>query len=104
MKYPDASEWFGSDEWYTCLTKHGERTDRRCPRCILRPLVADIYRMVFAGGDEGRKAASTAWKLQDGYGSVGFTPDQGWDWSGIRDSSPAALVTIGHALGLDVPE
>ena len=25
------------------------------------------------------------WQLQDGYGSPGFTPPQGWDWSGIRD-------------------
>src|SRR5581483_10532660 len=34
------------------------------------------------------------WKLQDGYGEVGFTPPQGWDWSGIRDSSDEAKVKI----------
>lgn len=28
------------------------------------------------------------WNLQDGYGTPGFTPSQGFDWSGIRDSSP----------------
>lgn len=28
------------------------------------------------------------WDLQDGYGEAGFTPPQGYDWSGIRDSSP----------------
>lgn len=31
------------------------------------------------------------WLLQDGYGEPGFTPPQGWDWSGIRDSSPDAI-------------
>lgn len=30
------------------------------------------------------------WDLQDGYGEAGFTPVQGWDWSGIRDSSEEA--------------
>lgn len=32
-------------------------------------------------------AAEAIWALQDGYGQPGFTPPQGWDWSGIRDSS-----------------
>lgn len=31
------------------------------------------------------------WRLQDGYGSEGYTPVQGWDWSGIRDSSTEAF-------------
>ena len=30
------------------------------------------------------------WATQDGYGTPGYTPDQGYDWSGIRDSSPEA--------------
>lgn len=30
------------------------------------------------------------WNIQDGYGEPGYTPCQGWDWSGIRDSSQAA--------------
>ena len=34
------------------------------------------------------------WKLQDGYGEPGFIPPQGWDWSGIRDSSDEAKVKI----------
>lgn len=37
---------------------------------------------------------SELWKLQDGYGSVGYVPVQGYDWSGIRDSSPAALLAM----------
>lgn len=31
------------------------------------------------------------WNRSDGYGPQGFMPDQGYDWSGIRDSSPAAI-------------
>lgn len=34
------------------------------------------------------------WSLQDGYGEPGFIPVQGWDWSGIRDSSDAAKVKM----------
>lgn len=28
---------------------------------------------------------------QDGYGIVGYIPSQGYDWSGIRDSTPEAV-------------
>jgi hypothetical protein len=31
------------------------------------------------------------WRLQDGYGEAGYVPPQGWDWSGIRDSSALAI-------------
>jgi hypothetical protein len=31
------------------------------------------------------------WSLSDGYGVAGFIPEQGYDWSGIRDSSTAAI-------------
>ena len=42
-----------------------------------------------------RKAVDAdVWKLQDGYGAPGYTPAQGWDWSGIRDSSREAKVAI----------
>lgn len=37
------------------------------------------------------RAIRMIWSEQDGYGAAGFTPAQGWDWSGIRDSSPAAI-------------
>jgi hypothetical protein len=36
-------------------------------------------------------AGERIWSLQDGYGEAGFTPCQGWDWSGIRDSTPEAI-------------
>lgn len=35
------------------------------------------------------------WALQDGYGCAGFTPVQGWDWSGIRDSTEGARKRMG---------
>lgn len=31
------------------------------------------------------------WALSDGYGEPGYIPPQGYDWSGIRDSSPEAI-------------
>jgi hypothetical protein len=31
------------------------------------------------------------WSLSDGYGEQGFMPSQGLDWSGVRDSSDAAV-------------
>lgn len=39
-----------------------------------------------------------SWEHQDGYGFIGYTPVQGWDWSGIRDSSPAAKKNIAKVL------
>lgn len=41
---------------------------------------------------------NASWRLQDGYGIPGFNPPQGWDWSGIRDSSEQAKRAIAEAL------
>jgi hypothetical protein len=38
------------------------------------------------------------WAKQDGYGVAGYTPPQGWDWSGIRDSSPAGVRNMKAAI------
>mgnify|MGYP001593109546 CR=1 FL=1 len=38
------------------------------------------------------------WSLQDGYGMPGYDPPQGWDWSGIRDSSPEAVKNMADAI------
>ena len=35
--------------------------------------------------------AQAVYELSDGYGVVGLVPDQGFDWSGIRDSSTEAI-------------
>jgi len=42
--------------------------------------------------------ADTLWSLQDGYGSAGYVPDQGYDWSGIRDSSTSAIEAMHAAI------
>lgn len=39
---------------------------------------------------DNETAFDRIWDLQDGYGVPGFTPSQGFDWSGIRDSTPEA--------------
>lgn len=36
-------------------------------------------------------ADNKIWKLSDGYGKKGYIPVQGYDWSGIRDSSVEAI-------------
>jgi hypothetical protein len=41
-----------------------------------------------------REAAAAIWLLQDGYGPAGTTPSQGFDWSGIRDSSDEAIASM----------
>lgn len=58
---------------------------------------------------EGLKAhlMGVTWSIQDGYGVPGFTPCQGWDWSGIRDSSDEAkkemaLVIISELAKRDI--
>jgi hypothetical protein len=38
------------------------------------------------------------WSLSDGYGEPGSVPAQGWDWSGIRDSTPAAVERMAAVL------
>lgn len=43
---------------------------------------------------EAPLAAEAIWANQDGYGAPGTTPAQGWDWSGIRDSSPEAIARM----------
>lgn len=38
------------------------------------------------------------WSCSDGYGEPGYVPEQGYDWSGIRDSSPAAVDAMWKAV------
>jgi hypothetical protein len=35
-------------------------------------------------------AVAAIWQEQDGYGVPGYTPSQGLDWSGVRDSTHEA--------------
>ncbi len=40
---------------------------------------------------------SIVWAESDGYGPKGYIPDQGYDWSGVRDSSDAAKKAMADA-------
>ena len=41
---------------------------------------------------------TTTWRKQDGYGTPGFSPPQGWDWSAIRDSTEQAKKEMAQAI------
>lgn len=43
-------------------------------------------------------ALDLIWSLSDGYGEPGFIPSQGYDWSGIRDSSTTAIEAMFKAI------
>lgn len=36
--------------------------------------------------------------MQDGYGEAGYVPEQGFDWSGVRDSSIEAIEAMWKAV------
>ena len=40
------------------------------------------------------------WPLTDAYGEPGLIPPQGYDWSGFRDSSDAAIAQMATAMHL----
>ena len=45
-----------------------------------------------------KEVLEATWRKQDGYGKPGFRPPQGWDWSGIRDSSSQAKGNMAKAI------
>lgn len=49
----------------------------------------------FYGADD--RLAENIWSRSDGYGEPGYVPCQGYDWSGIRDSSCDAIEAM-HAV------
>lgn len=102
ITFPEYAEWVHSDMWRDCLNNHGHSWDgprhRRedCPGCVAGMWLGAIHERLF----ESNETFETIWSLQDGYGVPGLTPPQGYDWSGIRDSSPAAIRRMAEALGL----
>lgn len=52
----------------------------------------EAIRQAWTNGPEEQSLA--IWAKSDGYGIEGFVPPQGYDWSGIRDSSRAAIRTM----------
>lgn len=84
---PEYTEWVASPQSREHLLEHLGMEIPGCAGCVTRSMLKDIHTAVMVEG----KFISETWALQDGYGEPGFTPAQGWDWSGIRDSSPAAI-------------
>jgi len=66
-------------------------TDRwiREGRCADHAAMMREIREVWEGGSSA--VCETLWSLSDGYGEPGLIPPQGYDWSGIRDSSSWAI-------------
>lgn len=65
-----------------------------CPHCEASLLLPDIH----AAWVSNPTARTILWAIQDGYGTPGFTPEQGMDWSGVRDSSPEAVAAMWTAV------
>lgn len=65
-----------------------------CEFCAVRPMLSDIHAAIRTSDT----ALNIAWSLQDGYGVAGYTPPQGYDWSGIRDSTPETIRKIHAAI------
>lgn len=70
---------------WDCGCDYMKYEDARCTKH--QEMMNKIHQAVWVEG----KFLDETWALQDGYGFEGFTPSQGWDWSGIRDSSPMAI-------------
>ena len=81
----DAELWSGA--WEIATTAMG--VDGRV-------LMMKEIHAAWNGSDD--KLGAVLWGLQDGYGTAGYTPPQGFDWSGIRDSSPAAVKAMYKSL------
>ena len=77
------------------LFNHHDTDVEGCDHCAVRPLMREIH---FRWNNGTAADRALIWSLQDGYGVAGYTPPQGHDWSGIRDSSPEATRAIYEGL------
>lgn len=77
------------------------QTDPECELCAASILLADIFRVWTADDPHTPAARATIWAMQDGYGAKGYTPPQGQDWSGVRDSDPETIAVIHATLVVD---
>lgn len=66
-----------------------------CDHCETMPLLADIHAAWTSGSQAAR---DILWSIQDGYGEPGFMPPQGYDWSGVRDSTPDTIRKMHAAI------
>jgi hypothetical protein len=97
---PEFHEWWrGTPSPAAAHLEHWRYPVEGCPGCAVGPMLTAIHKAVYV---EGRFLSET-WALQDGYGEPGCMPPQGWDWSGIRDSSPAAIKRMYDVVTEDQP-
>jgi hypothetical protein len=67
-------------------------------RCdVHAEMMAEIH-AVWNSPRANTDAALVIWMYSDGYGAPGFIPEQGYDWSGIRDSSTDAIESMWMAI------
>jgi hypothetical protein len=66
-----------------------------CAGCERSVKMQEIHKVWTTGN---RTACVLLWSLQDGYGEPGYVPSQGYDWSGIRDSSDSAVHAMWTAI------
>lgn len=66
-----------------------------CDHCYVAPMLVEIHEAWQSGSNE---TCEILWGLSDGYGEPGYEPEQGYDWSGIRDSTPAAVHEMWQAI------
>lgn len=65
-------------------------------RCAKHAAMMKEIHAAWSTGNEW--TCDVIWSLQDGYGDCGGTPIQGYDWSGIRDSSCASIEAMHAAI------
>lgn len=54
-----------------------------------------MMKKIHRSWNDGTNAEMRAiWAASDGYGEPGYVPVQGYDWSGIRDSTDDAVRTM----------
>lgn len=58
-------------------------------RCKTHRLMMEAIHAAYFGSDD--RLALAVYARSDGYGVEGLVPPQGYDWSGIRDSSIGAI-------------
>lgn len=94
---PEFDQWVGTEMWRAHLLdeKHTYTDVPGCPACMQSHMMKEIHAAVFFGD---KKFAGICWALCDGFGRIGGEPGQHWDWSGIRDSSPAAVARMYAAV------
>ncbi len=67
------------DDWQLCVIACHWAADAVLPDAQKN----ELYKRVYA--------------QSDAYGPVGFIPSQGYDWSGVRDSTEESVVAMGKA-------